>query len=207
MNLSLHKGHAFSLVELLTVVAIIAVLMTVTAPGIGSIMKARNLNRGGNLVVDLTQQARQNAMTKNAMTALVLVNGSGNEKWNNRAFILMELLPGGTAWTAASRWYDLPEGVILDASESARFLQSPLLAVPIGSLSRAGTAISGSQYVYQVFLPEGQLSQSGVTNSQPPSLHLIEGVMSGASLVRMSQGNYYEVIINQFTGLTSVVRP
>lgn len=179
----------FSLIELLSVIAVISVMLTASLPAISSISKSRHLSTAGNLVYDLSSQARQNAMTKNAMTALVMSKTTGS-------FVLMELLPGKSTWSPISRWYDLPEGIGVDESASGSFMTRPGLAYPLGNLTRGGSAISEADCVYQVFLPRGQLVQNGATT--PPILQLVEKYAGGRS-------NYYKVIINQFTGIASAL--
>jgi len=182
-----HRG--FSLVELLSVIAVISVMVTASLPAISSISKARRLSTAGNLVYDLSSQARQNAMSRNAMTALVLNKSTGS-------FILMELLPGKSTWSPISRWYDLPEGIAVDEEASGSFMSSPGLAYPLGNLTRGKNAVSEAECVYQVFLPRGQLVQN--SGETPPILQLVEKYSGGKS-------NYYKVFINQFTGIAGAL--
>ena len=58
--------RAFSLVELLTVLAIIAILSAILIPSLGPMMVSYNLNRAGEMTTDELTFARQTSLSKNA---------------------------------------------------------------------------------------------------------------------------------------------
>lgn len=198
------KRRAFSLIEILGVVAIMSCLMAMIVPAMQSISRAGNLNRAGNLVVDLGNQARQNSVSKGAMTALIMVNDSAHADWNYRLFMLAECLPGGQTWKAVTPWFPLPDGVVVDPSQSS--FSSPSAATPIGTLIRNGQNIADSQYVCQIYLPDGRLMVNGGT---APNLRMVEGELNNGALAYARKGgaNYYDVTFNLFTGIPKVERP
>ncbi|CAN5385364.1 hypothetical protein BH09VER1_BH09VER1_07420 [soil metagenome] len=197
-------GRAFTIVELLTVVAIIAVLSVLTAPALSS-LKARDVTRGGNLVADLTQQARQNSMMRGVLTALVLLNNNtGKAEWNNRAFVLMELSPGSSTWNPVTRWCKLPDGVVV---QPATYTGSTSAPTPLNLPSLEGKTVAASECIYQVFSPSGALLTSGVASGSP-SIQLYEGTSgSGGQVTVQNTANYYSVVINPYTGLAKIDRP
>jgi len=201
---------AFTLIELLVVVAVMALLTALSLPAMRGLSGSRNLESSGNIVVDLSNQARQNSMTKGVLTAVVLINGSTNPEWNNRLFILLQLSPGTKTWIPASKWTMLPTGVVVDATQSSSFMQQmPTPPYPLGTLSYAGKALSPSTYVYQVFTSTGQILVNGIPDALPPALRLTQGVMNQSSLVYTagSTNNYYDVTLNLYTGTPTVDRP
>lgn len=87
--------RGFTLMELLTVIAIMGIFTALTLSGLG-VVTSGQLAAGGNQVVDLINQARQNAISENVPTALVMVTGSGNSKWDYRLFGIYELTASGS---------------------------------------------------------------------------------------------------------------
>lgn len=202
------KASGFSLIELLAVVAVIAVLSVMTAPALSS-MKARNLVVGGNLVHDLTQQARQNAMTRGALTALVLMKSNPSKtELSNRLFVVMELTPGAVEWTPLTRWCRLPDGVVVDPQQSATFTASPSVGVPLNLPKYEGAEVQAGNCVFQVFQPSGGLMSNSGASTVAASLRLCEGIgAAGGAATVQNSGNYYAVVINPYTGLAKIDRP
>jgi prepilin-type N-terminal cleavage/methylation domain-containing protein len=143
---------AFSLVELLAVLAIVALLMSMLAPAVTGMGKARELDTRSFQVGELVQMARQNAMTKNAMTALVIPLDPALSA-NGRLVALFELSSSTTpkAWRQVSRWTELGDSVvIMDCVDSA-----PALTTPLPAMEHAGQKISTWKTL--IFLPDGSL--------------------------------------------------
>jgi prepilin-type N-terminal cleavage/methylation domain-containing protein len=209
----------FSLIEILVVMAIMTILAFIAMPSLVGVNSSGQLSAAGNLVVDLANQARQNSITQNAMTALVMVNGSTTHpEWNNRLFVLMELAPASSSgtppsWTPVSKWEMLPPGVVVDPSFSSFMSQSPTLATSLPSLSYLGTSIPSSDCAYQVFLSTGGLLSPSAAVNAPPILRLVTGAMNGTvatyrgAQTAGSPDNYYNVTINPYTGMLKVTRP
>ncbi|MEZ0298524.1 MAG: Tfp pilus assembly protein FimT/FimU [Candidatus Methylacidiphilales bacterium] len=205
-----NSRSAFTLTELLVVITIITIMTSFGMVSYQSLTKSRNLTLGGNLVVDLVNQARQNSISRNVMTALVMVNNSPNQEWNNRLFVLLELRQNDTEWKYASMWHMLPTGVLVEPFASENFTSSPsaLLAISTPSLKFGGTTLASEAYVYQVFLSDGRLLGDKI-----PKLHLVQGTMSNGAIQYTSaqQGstplNYYEITLNNCTGIPKIDRP
>lgn len=203
------RNLAFSMLELLIVIGIMAVMVSALIPAMGGI-NGRKLATSGNLVVDLARQARQNSLANGSMTALVLVNNSAESEWNGRLLTIMEFKPGSTSWSQLTKWEMLPKGVLVDSTQSTDFLAVPATTPALPSLTFSGKAISSGQYVYQVFLSDGRILPSG---GNPPALRLVEGVMNGTNLRYTSAlsgavpRNYYHITLNAYTGLPKVDRP
>ena len=66
---SFRRAQGFTLVELLVVMAVIACLMAVSSMGTGHVLRAMALTNAGNKVTQIIETARQQALTRNAMTS------------------------------------------------------------------------------------------------------------------------------------------
>ncbi len=115
------SAGGFTLIELLTAICVIAVLMGLTASMLGN-NKSGRLNVAGNRVVDLLHEARQNSLSKNSLTAVVVVTDpSFSDQY--RLLALFQLVPRSDGsvptssdWTQISKWETLEGGVILDTT-------------------------------------------------------------------------------------------
>ncbi|CAN5346023.1 hypothetical protein BH09VER1_BH09VER1_27920 [soil metagenome] len=66
MTICRNHPPAFSLIELLTVLAIIALMAVLSAPAINQMLRATKLTTSGQAVIDELNLARQTALSKNA---------------------------------------------------------------------------------------------------------------------------------------------
>ena len=66
------RSIGFSLLELLMVIAIVSLMSALTMPTITSVMGGRNIDQATNMAEDVISTARQQAITKGAMVALLL---------------------------------------------------------------------------------------------------------------------------------------
>lgn len=188
---------AFTLVELLLVIAIISILLAMTSASIGNLGMSRRLVNAGNLVTDLVNQARQSAKSRNSLSMLVLTT-SGTDAY--RALTILEMPLGATAWKQVSKWELLPEGIIVGSLESAAFVTQPAIDLqPLPpTLKRGSVSLPPASYAYQVFLPDGSLL---TTQTVPPALYLKK------TTDKENPPNFYKVIINPNTGTPIIQRP
>ncbi|MDD5350585.1 MAG: hypothetical protein PHQ12_10275, partial [Chthoniobacteraceae bacterium] len=203
------------LVELLAVIAIIGMMSGAFSMAIGY-GRSTSLVAGGDLVTNLAAFARQTAMTKNTMTALVLPANQGTAG-DYRSFAVVEYKPG-FGWSQITSWQALPTGVVVDTSEECTFLTNspnpfPNLDGPPRQsnppFSYQGAAITNpAGYAARIFLPSGGLSDS----ESPAQIRLVEGSNQGGRTVyaHASGGkpaNYFDVALLGATGLAKTSRP
>ncbi len=201
-------SKAFTLIELLTVIAVMAVLTSLLAPAFNSIGRSSQLSAEGNKVVNLVNLAGQNSMAKNAMTALVAIPTDQSASSAYRAFALFEYVPEASDWKQISGWETLKEGVVVDpasftfTSYPASKPQPDLPAIKYG-----GRTISSYKYV--VFLPNRSLLQNSSAQ-----LKLAEGLFAGGASTPTytrkgsdgSPANYYNVTVLGTTGRPKIDR-
>lgn len=199
---------AFSLVELLTVIALISLLAGLAIPAISSLGKASSLGTAGNQLAALIDQGRQNSMSKNVMTALILMTDQGTES-DYRAATLLEYDAEETApqWKPVTKWANLPLGVVFD--QSSTFFANSASPLPFVSpvVNYRGTSVN--RYAARVFLPSGGLT----TPANPAQIQLVEGVAQNGrvTLTRPDPSgkaaNYYSISIVGATGRIKIDRP
>lgn len=189
-------SHGFSLVELLTVIAIMAVLLSLGAGSVAGIGRANQLTATGNRISNLASLARQEAISQNTPTALIMLPADADASIA-AAFAVLLLQDG--QWKQISRWEILPESVVIDADTSS-FLQNGALpaladaASPIGSFR--GKSLSVSDCSARVFLPSGGLWNP----DKSATVRLIEKNRADPG------ANYYDITFLGATGLPKIER-
>lgn len=206
--------RGFTLIELLTVIAIMAILAGAAAPALMKSYRASSLTQAGNQVANLASLARNNALSRNAMTALVIVTSTSANlsQAANKALTVIELAPGQTNWTQITKWVFLPIQVKAYANPAA--LDPANLPLPTGGAmpplsvadnSGSLVALQSSDYVCYVFNPDGTmynvsspLPQAFVqyATDQAPS----NGTQSTSLL------NYYDLVFSEAGGI-HIIRP
>lgn len=181
----------FSLVELLVVVAVIAVMVSLTLIAVGSVGGARKLVNAGNHLVTQLNTARQAAQTKNTLAMLVVAKSEDKTPVSLHEY---DRTSGG--WTQIGRWTPLPDSIRFEPSdrtllEAGNYPQAPNLSY------RGKNLPPGTGYDFVVFLPDGRplFNKSSIT---PPLSVRLRG---------NNTDDYYRVIVNENTGIPLVSRP
>jgi hypothetical protein len=206
-------------VELLVVVAVIALMMGLVAPAVTSLGRSTALVTGGNLVTNLANFARQSAMAHNSMTALLILGAQGTPE-DYRALTVMEYTGGRGGWTQIAPWQSLPPGIVIDFADTQNctFCESPpppfpfLTGPPVQKnppVTYGGNQVGSSAYAARLYLPTGSLQNP----QKPAQIRVVEGFAQGGNVIRTHPGeagksaNYYDVAIVGATGTTKVSRP
>jgi len=167
MKSSSASRQAFTLVELLCVIAIIGVILALTAFNAPSLFGSYAVRSGADSLYGGLTLARQVALSHNRPSALV-IRTTGEKAWQRLAVFTID--PETSAWTQISSWDTLSRGVIIDKDypipvawtgtvglpvlleEGAR------MAAPVPAISDGPTPLAhGTDYVAIGFLPDGSL--------------------------------------------------
>ena len=215
---SFRRALGFTLVELLVVMAVIACLMAVSSMGTGHVLRAMALTNAGNKVTQIIETARQQALTRNAMTAVVLLKGMGTPV-DGRAFTVIEYTHAGS-WRQVREWDSLPEGIAVDLNagglDGSFFTNGPQPFPFAGDAGDGAPVAYGSHlslpanaFAARIFLPGGGLLNPDVA----AQFRLVEGtvVNGGIQYTQLAStggpANYYRIILLGATGKTKVERP
>lgn len=187
-------SRAFSLVELMMVIAILLILATIAVPAFNAVALGSRLNQAGQLVGDQLTVARQFAVTRNRETQVWFYKISGGMQpgWRGVQVWRVEQLASGVTNIPAGKPMLLPEGVIIDTT------RSPLLS--------ADPSISGSTNLPSL----GTVDYAGFRIRPNGGTDLSINASNNYVTLQQAQGNsanYYTVQLNPITGKVSVYRP
>lgn len=101
---------AFTLLELMVVIGIIAIMLVAVIPSVTSLMKANGQKSAVTTVMNLLEQARALAVTSGSPTYVVFPDSSTPEAYRCKALIVFQ---DNAAFTpvAVTKWTFLPTGV------------------------------------------------------------------------------------------------
>ncbi len=155
---------AFSLVELLFVIAIMAVLLSLIIPAVQGVMSSRNLGEAGGVVMTQLQAARQAALTRNAAVQWQILKVPDARNGDPAAFRVVRTLimePGSREWKPLGRPEWLPQATWADESND----RSPMLAQQT-SVTNLPPSISSSSSVaaWLIFDGAGRASVDSAGN-------------------------------------------
>ncbi len=213
--------RGFSFVELLIVLTIMGLLASLSMLALKPLTSSQNLTSAGDKFAGLLAFAREEAIAKNTLTALVLITSPSQGSAAYRTFSVWEVAlpvaggaPTSANWYQATKWQELPSGTVLDSSYPD-FL-TPITVTPAlpATISYLGTPLStvSSSCAVQYFLPSGRLDWSSSGNC---TIQLVEGYYNGSSTVYThyvqstpsQSADYIQYVLSPATGEAKVVRP
>ena len=187
--------RGFSLVELLVVISVMVTLLSMSVSLMGG-SRAGNVTRAGNMVADCATLARQSALSRGRVTALVLVEKAGDTGFSGGAVCVVELNANG-AWVPLSNWELLPEGVIAEdqAGNGTKGTDLNSLSAQPADIRLHGKAVDLARSNTLIFFPDGRMSRE---TAEPYTVR-----------VRHPEGgpNFYDVVLNSNTSSIKVIRP
>lgn len=216
---------AFTLLELLTVMGVIALLLSLTMPAINSIGAAGRLGSAARLVSNMMTIARSEAINSRAPVQLRIVTdkwtaGAENYDAHYRKMSLWKYDRDANSYRQFSRWETLPPGVLVqpgpDPSSTYSFPSSDspglyfLSSAPDSSLQDIavnGATVNAASFE---FSPNGSLQTGGTPVSRSYLLlvegHIPEGQSTPVS-THAGQKNWAQIRVSPLTGRITVVRP
>lgn len=180
------------------VVAVIAILLALTIPAVTSISASRDIVKAVDTTQGIASTARQQAITKGTMVALLLSPASAASISSPQEFILLQASvnsSGPVTWAATTSWMRLP--VDIQATPLTRNGVSSFYTVPtsgasqIPSLPTTVANQSVASFSYIVFNSDGSV----LAPTTGPAINLQKITQSTPA---------YMVLIQEASGRTNV---
>lgn len=199
--------RAFSLVEMLVVIAIMIVLMAVMIPASSSLMGGMNIGRSAGMVTDELNFARQTALARNRDVEVRFYRlGSkmdGNDKQYRafRSFLIDGVDPAG--WKPLSRIKQLPEPIIITDNPSfTSLLNTGGGHSGLTASNETLPGVGNTDYVSFLFRANGGTSLKPVTEKWFLTLYSQKANAQGEL-----PANYFTAQVDPVTGRTRSYRP
>lgn len=204
MNSNLLKSRAFSLVELLAVIAILAILAGASTKFFDS-ARSSGISTSTAQVGGALSMARDMAVAANRRVRFVIVTDSAENpsEWRLRKYGILQqnsLDPSSDDWQLSAPLMQLPTGVFFGKNEKS------VAGSVTGGQMLDRTAVASLQgknisYSYIEFLPSG-----GANNASGANIFAIMGRSSSDGQVINSQNAAY-VGVAQHTGRVRIEKP
>jgi uncharacterized protein (TIGR02596 family) len=204
---------AFTLIEMMVVIAIIAIIAAFVTPVAGSLLKASQLTQAGQLVVGQLSLARQTALSRNLpvevrMYRFVDPEIPGENKGKYRAFQLFEVQANG-AILPLGQMSQLPQTVIIDSSGALSSILNQTQR-PASKPAASAPKVPGVEYAYEYvafrFRPDGSTDLLEPAEPAKQWFLTLHGSNEGDARPT-APPNFQTILINPFNGNIRTFRP
>ncbi len=208
------SSRAFSLVELLTVIAIMLILGVAMATIGSGLLEGRDLSFAHEIVKGQLQRARMHAASKGELSILV-VRTTGDKSWQRAAVFAVD--PRSQNWSQVEPWRDLPGRIFVDPTydpNSEPWDSKPIslstahlvTSAPSPPINDTGTTLThATDYTTVAFYPG-----SGLLVDTNVALRLAAGRRDGGSVEIIGGSappNWVKLIVEKVSGQTKELLP
>jgi type II secretory pathway pseudopilin PulG len=219
------EADAFTLVELLVVLAIIIIVLSFSIPAVTGISKSNSVSNGGRLVSNLMAAARSHAIGQRKLVRIEVATVWPSDNSDNfRKITIAEYDDVSSKFKQLTKWDTLPAGAVIETRDvyanppndidptptptPARGTYFTDLFAPNGSLALDTTSCKiGNQSVscaYLEFLPTGALNAT----SSPVWIRVSAGAPNGAAVTHTARGNNYaDLVVDNVVGRIKFSHP
>lgn len=189
------RSRGFTLVELLTVTCILAILASLAVPALISSWRSSALTAAGNTLADVAALARQNALNRGTVVALVISDRITTS--TSQGVTLLEFDPLTSRWKQSHQWIRLPDVIQVIDQSPDKISASEISPV---NLQFNGTTLQN--YTALVFYPDGRMENSSITRTLSLRFINADSGSQSESLI-----NYYDICFNSASSAFQIRRP
>jgi prepilin-type N-terminal cleavage/methylation domain-containing protein len=196
----LRERSAFTLIEMLIVIAIIALLTALTLPALQGLFGIAGRRGGANVLAGAMEQARLAALQHGVSAYVGFPTSLADKETGFNSVIIFretradeKMTNNGAAYSVLSRWLRYPRGVFVDPS-----------TVPTATVSPTNLPKLGGQPVTQVATV--QFDRYGKLKPETPlEIRIGEGALNGSSVTfRPSPNNFSALKVLPLTGRVKI---
>lgn len=203
---------AFSLIELLAVIAILGVLLALVVPAAGSLMRSSGMTNAGDQLLATLSQARQLAMARNRTVEVRLYKYSDPSLPSQPAggqfraiqLFLLETTPSGVTTNAAGRKVTVPAAAYIASHPSLSSLLAPTATSTVtGAALGQPVPPCGLDYTANTF----RIYPDGSTSLPATAPLFLTIVPANAPDDATLPENYATIVLQPTTGKGQLYRP
>ena len=189
--------RAFTLLELLLVIAVIAILMVLIAPVLGTTVRAYNVTSATQTMISVLNRARQEAISRNRSVDFQLLKTSRDSSpvayIAMRHVILDEFSSASGSNAVVNKTVWLPQGVVISEDSTRSDLATPPLQSTNVTLPGGSTATAS----YFTIRPNGMIST-------PTTVDTLKWTLTSA---QGQTNNFSTIQLDTRTGIARLFRP
>lgn len=199
------KIRGFSLVELLVVLALISIILAISAQSLSKVSGAALLTSTGDNLISVLVEAQQNAIADNSTTEVRFYQPVDSDAliaiWS---VLLVRENEDGTHRVIRTPVH-LPNGVIFNRSSALSSLIGSMTPKEDEEDLLANSASEGALYTSFEFYSNGSTSLPASSSGDTWHVTLVKSTEDGTSSV--PPGNFFTIRIDPFTGGVRSFRP
>ncbi|OPZ30410.1 MAG: hypothetical protein BWZ02_00795 [Lentisphaerae bacterium ADurb.BinA184] len=183
----------FTLVEMLVVIAVIAILLAIASPIMDRLTVVSGVDGATTMLATQLRACRQYAVSQRTQVAMMVYRYEQLQAMRSAELYSNEQF---SQWIPNTAWTFLPVGAVVEATGGTTAVPvTPAQMVPIGKPATDPLAL--------VFKPSGKLSASS-----NPTLRISDKLWDGSAYVDRGSGkNWQQIEVNRYTGRVKISGP